>query len=92
MPDNPLNLEHIRNAEDYGPPFALLTGENRIIAEVVMREAMFDIFKKLPDGQPIWVKAVEGLEEAKCQLTKMAAVSPGDYFIYNTRQGRVIAV
>jgi hypothetical protein len=51
----------------------------------------FDIFKKLPDGQPLWVQAVEGLEEAKRQLTQMALASPGDYFIYNTRSGEVIA-
>ena len=54
-------------------------------------DAKFDIFKKLPDGQPLWVRAVEGLEEAKRQLMQMAVASPGDYFIYNTRSGEVIA-
>jgi len=54
-------------------------------------DAKFDIFKKLPDGQPLWVRAVECLEEAKRQLTQMALASPGDYFIYNTRSGEVIA-
>ncbi len=52
--------------------------------------AKFDIFQRLSDGQPIWIKAVENLEEAKRQLSQMAAVSPGDYFIYNSRNGRVI--
>jgi hypothetical protein len=55
-----------------------------------MKDAKFDIFRKLPDGQPLWVKAVEGLEEAKRQLTQMAEMSPGDYFIYNTRNGQRI--
>jgi len=56
-----------------------------------MMDVKFDIFKKLPDGQPIWIKAVEGLDEAKRQLDHLTANSPGDYFIYNTRNGRVIA-
>jgi hypothetical protein len=56
-----------------------------------MLDAKFDIFRKLPDGQPIWIRAVEGLEEAKRQLTQMAEASPGDYFIYNTRNGQVVA-
>jgi hypothetical protein len=55
-----------------------------------MKDAKFDIFRKRPDGQPLWVKAVEGLEEAKRQLTQMAEMSPGDYFIYNTRNGQRI--
>jgi hypothetical protein len=52
--------------------------------------AKFDIFRKLPDGQPIWVMAVEGLEEARRQLLEMAATAPGDYFIYDTRHGRML--
>jgi hypothetical protein len=55
-----------------------------------MVEAKLDIFKKLPDGQPIWIKAVNGFNEAKLQLTQLAASSPGDYFIFNTRTGQVI--
>jgi hypothetical protein len=53
-------------------------------------DAKFDIFKRLPDGQPLWVKAVDGLEEAKVQLARLAAMAPGDYFIYSVRQGRVL--
>jgi hypothetical protein len=52
--------------------------------------AKFDIFKKLPDGHPLWVKAVEGLEEARAQLARLAATSPGEYFIYSVRNGCVI--
>jgi hypothetical protein len=50
----------------------------------------FDIFKKLPDGHPLWVKAVDGLEEARAQLARLAASSPGEYFIYNVRDGCVM--
>jgi hypothetical protein len=52
--------------------------------------AKFDIFRRLPDGQPIWIKAVESLEEARHQLKQIAAISPGDYFIFNTGNGQVI--
>ncbi len=53
-------------------------------------DAKFDIFKKLPDGQPVWVKAVEGFEEAKLQLVRIASQIPGEYFIFDTRDGRKI--
>jgi hypothetical protein len=53
-------------------------------------DAKFDIFKKLPDGHPLWVKAVDGLEEAKAQLARLAANSPGEYFIYSIRNRCVI--
>ena len=52
--------------------------------------AKFDIFKKLPDGNPLWVKAVEGLEEAKAQLARIAATAPGEYFIYSVRNACVV--
>lgn len=50
----------------------------------------FDIFKRLPDGHPIWVKTVDGLEEAKNQLARLVASSPGEYFIYCARNGRIV--
>jgi hypothetical protein len=53
-------------------------------------DAKFDIFKKLPDGHPLWVKAVDGLEEAKNQLARLAMSSPGEYFIYCARNGRIV--
>ena len=39
----------------------------------------------------MWIKAVEGFDEAKRELSELAELSPGDYFIFNTRTGRVIA-
>jgi hypothetical protein len=52
--------------------------------------AKFDIFKRLPDGHPLWVKAVEGLEEAKSQLARIAVNSPGEYFIYSVGNARIV--
>ena len=61
---------------------------------MTMREVIvnykLDIFRKLPDGQLLWVKAVEGLEEAKWQLGRLAEVHPGDYMIYDTRLGCMV--
>jgi hypothetical protein len=53
-------------------------------------DAKFDIFKKLPDGHPLWIKAVDGLEEARNQLAQLSASSPGEYFIYSARTGCVV--
>lgn len=55
-----------------------------------LMDAKFDIFKKLPGGHPLWVRAVVGLEEAKSQLARLAASSPGEYFIYSARNGRIV--
>lgn len=52
--------------------------------------AKFDIFMRLPDGHPIWVKAVGTLEEAKKQLAELSNRTPGEYFIFNTLSGRVV--
>jgi hypothetical protein len=55
-------------------------------------DGIFDIFEKLPDGAPLWVKAVVGLEEAKKQIARLAASSSGEYFLFNARQGCVVPV
>ncbi len=52
----------------------------------------FDIFRRLPTGEPIWVKAVEGLEEARRQIHQMVLINPGEYFIFDTRKGSTIRV
>jgi hypothetical protein len=57
-----------------------------VIGEVLVRYKL-DIFRRLPDGQLLWVKAVEGLEEAKSQLGRLVQINPGDYLIYDTRLG-----
>jgi hypothetical protein len=48
-----------------------------------------DIFKKLPDGHMIWVRAVENLAEARVQLKRLEYINPGQYFIYDNRFGGV---
>jgi hypothetical protein len=69
---------------------ALISGSYNKTDSGEFMDAKFDIFKKLPDGHPLWVKAVEGLEEAKSQLARIAASSPGEYFIYSVRNACVV--
>jgi len=69
-----------------GPLLAL----SILFLEVMLMDGKFDIFKKLPDGHPIWIKAVEGLEEARNQLDQMSRTAPGEYFIFNTRNGQIL--
>jgi hypothetical protein len=39
----------------------------------------------------MWIKAVEGFDEAKREVSELAELSPGDYFIFNARTGQLIA-
>jgi hypothetical protein len=50
----------------------------------------FDIFRKLPDGNPLWVKTVDGLDQARDELTSLAESSADEYFIYSAQNGSVI--
>jgi hypothetical protein len=36
--------------------------------------ATLDIFRKLPNGQPMWIKAVEGFDEAKRELSELVII------------------
>jgi hypothetical protein len=48
-----------------------------------------DIFKKLPNGHMVWVRAVNDLGEARVQLKRLEYINPGQYFIYDNRFGGV---
>ena len=50
----------------------------------------FDVFKRDLSGHPIWMGAVEGLEEAKERMNRFAEDSPGTYFIYSEERGIVL--
>lgn len=53
-------------------------------------KAKFDLFLRLPDGQPVWIKAVENLPDAQSELIRMSTDAPGDYFIFNAANGQLI--
>lgn len=56
----------------------------------LLMDAKFDIFKRLPDGDPIWVQAIDGIEQAREQLARLASTTPGEYFIYDVHVGCVV--
>ena len=53
-------------------------------------EPIFDIFSRLPDGSPVWVESIEGLEKAQKRLDRLAELNPGEYFIYSEEIGGVV--
>jgi hypothetical protein len=55
-------------------------------------EIKVDIFLRLPDGKPLWVEAVEGYDKAKLHIQKLIQVSPGEYFIFDSRTGQILTV
>ncbi len=51
-----------------------------------MANATFDIFRQLPNGDPIWVEVVSTLEGAQERLAELAISNPGSYAIYDASQ------
>ncbi|HME13625.1 MAG TPA: hypothetical protein VKF79_12220 [Candidatus Acidoferrum sp.] len=54
----------------------------------------YDIFERLPDGQPLWVKAVATLEEARTLIVALGRSrrrSVHDFFVYDVRRGAEVA-
>ena len=62
----------------------------RIVWRKIVKQA-YDIFRKLPDGAPIWIEAVHTLECAHLRLEKLNKVQPGDYFVYDLSRGKIMA-
>ena len=50
----------------------------------------YDIFRRLPDGGPIWIEAVQTLEGARARLACLLEAQPGDYFVYDLVQNKII--
>jgi hypothetical protein len=50
----------------------------------------FDIFKRLRDGTSLWIVAVEGLEQARNRIARLAVIGPGDYLIYSQEKGLIV--
>jgi hypothetical protein len=50
----------------------------------------FDIFKRLRNRTSIWIVAVEGLEEARNQINRLAIVGPADYLTDSAEKGLVV--
>ena len=57
---------------------------------LAMTSLGFDIFRKMEDGHPLWLAEVRVLKEAKTQLYALASKSPGEYFIRDASNGKII--
>lgn len=83
-----LEFPAVNKFEGEWPEACLFTLRNQTVEETVILK--FDIFRRLPDGQPLWVQAVEGLEEAKMQLARLVQANPGEYFIFDMSSSAIV--
>jgi hypothetical protein len=51
-----------------------------------------DIFQKTAEGQPIWVKAVEGIDAARRYLFSLPASSRDEYFVFDVRANKTVPI
>lgn len=50
----------------------------------------YDVFTRDLDGKPVWLTAVEGFDEAKKFMNRLAEDLPGPCFIYSPEKGIVL--
>jgi hypothetical protein len=63
---------------------------NRLAGQGIIMETIFDIFRRLPDGKPLWIESIQGLHAAKDRLAYLVSATPGEYFIYSEKSGGVV--
>jgi hypothetical protein len=56
-----------------------------------MSSPALDIFKKDVRGNPVWVDAVEDLDDARSRLNQLALTLPGEYFVFDQRTRQIVA-
>jgi hypothetical protein len=56
-----------------------------------MSEPTFDIFSGTSDKDARWLEAVEGLSKAQDRMEHIAAVRPGEYFLYSPLSHTILA-
>jgi hypothetical protein len=50
----------------------------------------YDIFRRGTAGDHIWVEAAHDLETAKSRIIELSAETPGQYVVFNHRNGRMV--
>jgi hypothetical protein len=50
----------------------------------------YDIFRKLDDGTPLWIKQVATLDDGKRSLDALVSASPAEYFIRDASTGEIV--
>lgn len=63
---------------------------HQIIFGRIRMDTKFDIFLRLPDGQPVWVRAVVGIGQALSEMETLMRDTPAEYFLFNSRTGEII--
>ena len=53
-------------------------------------DSKYDIFRILPNGQRLWTGTVTGLEEAKRRVAQLESLVPGEYQVYDVRDGIMV--
>ena len=51
----------------------------------------YDIFRRGPAGDHVWVEAAHDLESAKSRIIELSAERPGQYVVFNQRSGRMVS-
>jgi hypothetical protein len=57
---------------------------------VVPDEVTYDIFKDDPVGGPLWIEAVQGLEQAMSRMQGLAAAEDCDYYLFCAQEGKIV--
>jgi hypothetical protein len=52
--------------------------------------AKYDIFKKAPENDFVWVEAVEDIVAAKKRLISLASVTPTEYRLWDSTEQKFI--
>jgi hypothetical protein len=55
-------------------------------------EAGFDVFKRQEGGEVLWVTRQPDIAEAETAMSRLALLSPGEYFARDSRTGNVVAI
>jgi hypothetical protein len=56
-----------------------------------MSEPTFDIFSGTSDKDARWLESIEGLSKARDRMEHIAAVRPGEYFLYCPENHTILA-
>jgi len=56
----------------------------------VPSEITYDIFKDDAEGSPLWIEAVDGLDQAMNRMEELAASDDSDYYLFCSQVGKII--
>ena len=55
-----------------------------------MSSSSLDIFRRDGHGSPIWIDAVQDLDDARHRLSQLALALPGEYFVFDHRTRSIV--